>query len=801
MLGQTKQAGVLLGVVVAVSSWGFAQQPQTSTTPLETTSPNGHATWTQGVGPGYWPTSGGGQTLNIAAGTALCGAPPVYKSYAGSTLTMTASFTNYVYLDPTDANCAPHANLTGFAYGQIPIGIVTMSGSNIASVNDVRTWFQPNPCGVDSSGAVTCQALASGQNFTLTPGATGGNTVLSSGNLSLTSGNVTLPGGATLSGSSGSASLTLTPNGTGLTIFNYNSAPGGELQPCGSATGSPSTAPCLSPKSILQTIYPSPDQPTTWPLGSDLVLLTHAGMDEYLQHTKLATTSTTSVTANTVTDVSLSTVTDSYVNNGGTTETFASGDSSLLGTQNQLTIARGTTNEDRLPYNQYCSVTGTVSTDGTDTTVTFVSGTQFTTGTAWNGLTIFIAGTAYTISSVSSATSLTVTATPPANSGAMYFIAAAGATNAYCWTPFTGTVSTSGSTVTWDSGPQFTTGGTWNGASIIIAGTQYTISSVSSGTQLTLTSSPPTLSGANYYTPTHVDVHSQLGHNGTYDVEEIGPLVISQGGIFFTGNTPANAGFYPCVKIFGAGGLSPNGQGWQNNVLGCWPVRSPHDQGAPNDDWQFATPISGMVNASSNVNGNLTLASATSSGVVAISNHSGSSTLWDLTDTGTESLWGNEVIRPQSTNLGIRLDGTTSGPINPELILYDDTGATNEGLVGLAETNGGIVSGTTKFDTVLHAINGSLQIATNSTIRATVTNAGNVGIGTTSPQATLDTAGQDRRKPVNFSTLTACGSTIEGETAAVKDSTTATWGATITGNGGNHVLAYCDGTNWTVAAK
>ncbi|HLY63452.1 MAG TPA: hypothetical protein VKV95_22150, partial [Terriglobia bacterium] len=78
---------------------------------------------------------------------------------------------------------------------------------------------------------------------------------------------------------------------------------------------------------------------------------------------------------------------------------------------------------------------------------------------------------------------------------------------------------------------------------------------------------------------------------------------------------------------------------------------------------------------------------------------------------------------------------------------------------------------------------------------------GGVGIGTASPQATLDTAGQDRRKPVTFSTLTACSSTIEGETAAVTDSTVATWGSTIAGSGSNHVLAYCDGTNWTVAAK
>lgn len=43
-------------------------------------------------------------------------------------------------------------------------------------------------------------------------------------------------------------------------------------------------------------------------------------------------------------------------------------------------------------------------------------------------------------------------------------------------------------------------------------------------------------------------------------------------------------------------------------------------------------------------------------------------------------------------------------------------------------------------------------------------------------------------------------SPVEGMMVAVTDSTTATWGATITGGGANHVLAYYNGTNWTVAA-
>ena len=52
-----------------------------------------------------------------------------------------------------------------------------------------------------------------------------------------------------------------------------------------------------------------------------------------------------------------------------------------------------------------------------------------------------------------------------------------------------------------------------------------------------------------------------------------------------------------------------------------------------------------------------------------------------------------------------------------------------------------------------------------------------------------------------FTSIGTCNSGAEGTMRAVTDSTTATWGATITGSGTNHVLAYCDGTNWTVAGK
>jgi hypothetical protein len=47
----------------------------------------------------------------------------------------------------------------------------------------------------------------------------------------------------------------------------------------------------------------------------------------------------------------------------------------------------------------------------------------------------------------------------------------------------------------------------------------------------------------------------------------------------------------------------------------------------------------------------------------------------------------------------------------------------------------------------------------------------------------------------------AISSPVEGTIQAFTDSTTNTWGATITGGGANHVLGYYDGTNWTVLAK
>jgi hypothetical protein len=62
-------------------------------------------------------------------------------------------------------------------------------------------------------------------------------------------------------------------------------------------------------------------------------------------------------------------------------------------------------------------------------------------------------------------------------------------------------------------------------------------------------------------------------------------------------------------------------------------------------------------------------------------------------------------------------------------------------------------------------------------------------------------AGTARLAPQTFASLPAASAANEGSLASVTDSTTAVWGATITGGGANHVLAFSNRSNWTVAGK
>jgi hypothetical protein len=157
-----RRAGVfLLASVFWLLAPALAQQPQAqSGQPLYPVN----AKYVNGVAPGYWPTAGNGLTLNLSAGTAICNTLPTAVTYAGGTLDMAASHTNYVYLDPAQS-CAPASNTTGFAVGYIPIAEVTTNTTSITGVTDIRNAFTPQPfstLGVDPWGINVANAVLRG---------------------------------------------------------------------------------------------------------------------------------------------------------------------------------------------------------------------------------------------------------------------------------------------------------------------------------------------------------------------------------------------------------------------------------------------------------------------------------------------------------------------------------------------------------------------------------------------------------------------------------------------------------------
>jgi hypothetical protein len=135
-----------------------------------------NAKFVQGFGPGYWPTAGSNLTLNLAPGTSVC--TNVVHTYAGGTLTLAPSATNYVYLNPSN-NCAPASNTTGFATATIPIATVVTTSTAISSITDVRTMFVSS--GVTSYGSMTSVGMT-GDGIIFSP-TVSGSPVTSSGTL------------------------------------------------------------------------------------------------------------------------------------------------------------------------------------------------------------------------------------------------------------------------------------------------------------------------------------------------------------------------------------------------------------------------------------------------------------------------------------------------------------------------------------------------------------------------------------------------------------------------------------------
>jgi hypothetical protein len=200
----------LLFLLLAIAA--VAQQPQTQTAPIYSVN----AKYANGVAPGYAPTAGSGLTLNLGKGTANC--LGVLTEYAGGTLTMTNSATNYVYLNRS-GSCAPASNTSGFSSSDIWIAKVVTSGGSITSIDDVRTGFLAPGTGA-GFGTVTTTGSPASPDFTCFSGST-----------SIT--NCTIPRGISFTIGDPSASSALTSGSTttdyvtvpfGCTISAYNLA-------------------------------------------------------------------------------------------------------------------------------------------------------------------------------------------------------------------------------------------------------------------------------------------------------------------------------------------------------------------------------------------------------------------------------------------------------------------------------------------------------------------------------------------------------------------------------------------------
>ncbi len=158
------------------------------------------------------------------------------------------------------------------------------------------------------------------------------------------------------------------------------------------------------------------------------------------------------------------------------------------------------------------------------------------------------------------------------------------------------------------------------------------------------------------------------------------------------------------------------------------------------------------------------------------------------------------LLNPNGGSVGI---GTTN-PLAPFVV-------SNAGAQGIELFPNGVSFGTTiqaynrsggaydKLD--FNALSYGFRLSSASADAVTVASSGDVGIGTTTPETSLDVAGAARTDPTTTASLPTCSSTVEGAMRTVSDSTTNTWGATITGGGSDVILGFCDGTNWTVAGK
>lgn len=126
-------ASLLLLVASVSGPMLLAQNPQAAVgTPLSATNTK----YNNGIGIGFAPSADSGLVLNVAAGTSFCSG--ARHAYTGGTLNLTASTTNYIFLN---SSCVVSSNTSGYTTNIIPIGTAITGSSTISSITDDRTMF------------------------------------------------------------------------------------------------------------------------------------------------------------------------------------------------------------------------------------------------------------------------------------------------------------------------------------------------------------------------------------------------------------------------------------------------------------------------------------------------------------------------------------------------------------------------------------------------------------------------------------------------------------------------------------
>lgn len=159
-------------------------------------------------------------------------------------------------------------------------------------------------------------------------------------------------------------------------------------------------------------------------------------------------------------------------------------------------------------------------------------------------------------------------------------------------------------------------------------------------------------------------------------------------------------------------------------------------------------------------------------------------------------LIGNKIQTAASSSPVISFSGVTAGAISGNSI-WSSAGTTT--LINLVSTinvpissntlNGNSTNGIV-LDSATHGISG---LETN-TCGASVAVIPNCIVDNGGNMATFGSG--ILLSPVAFASLPTCVAGLEGLSRAVNNSNTSTYNATVAGGGTNHIVAYCNGTNW-----